>query len=165
MATIKIPPVLRASVGGEKEVGASGANVGEVGVQAAELGLPYAEPVDLGVRWDTGAPMPVLLSGLRTFVAFYLSTRDPRFAQPDPGRPDPVTDHGVGIVEGVRDGFFEDDVFAGLGRGRNDFTMAIVGDTHDDDINILVIENPPVVGGRDRNLPLPGKRLNVLRVG
>ena len=30
MATIKIPPVLRASVGGEKEVGASGANVGDV---------------------------------------------------------------------------------------------------------------------------------------
>jgi sulfur-carrier protein len=30
MATIKIPPVLRASVGGEKELGASGANVGEV---------------------------------------------------------------------------------------------------------------------------------------
>jgi molybdopterin converting factor small subunit len=27
---VKIPPVLRASVGGEKEVGASGANVGEV---------------------------------------------------------------------------------------------------------------------------------------
>ena len=30
MAKIKIPPVLRASVGGEKEVGASGENVGEV---------------------------------------------------------------------------------------------------------------------------------------
>ena len=30
MATIKIPPVLRASVGGEKEVAACGANVGEV---------------------------------------------------------------------------------------------------------------------------------------
>ncbi len=30
MATIKIPPVLRASVGGEKEVNADGANVGEV---------------------------------------------------------------------------------------------------------------------------------------
>jgi sulfur-carrier protein len=30
MATIKIPPVLRASVGGEKQVSASGANVGEV---------------------------------------------------------------------------------------------------------------------------------------
>ncbi len=30
MATIKIPPVLRASVGGEKQLVASGANVGEV---------------------------------------------------------------------------------------------------------------------------------------
>jgi MoaD family protein len=30
MATIKIPPVLRASVGGEREVSAPGANVGEV---------------------------------------------------------------------------------------------------------------------------------------
>jgi molybdopterin converting factor small subunit len=30
MATIKIPPVLRASVGGEKEVSASGESVGDV---------------------------------------------------------------------------------------------------------------------------------------
>jgi sulfur-carrier protein len=30
MATIKIPPVLRASVGGEKEVSAAGASVGDV---------------------------------------------------------------------------------------------------------------------------------------
>jgi sulfur-carrier protein len=30
MATIKIPPVLRASVGGEREVSASGGNVGEI---------------------------------------------------------------------------------------------------------------------------------------
>ncbi len=30
MATVKIPPVLRAAVGGEKEVPASGADVGEV---------------------------------------------------------------------------------------------------------------------------------------
>ncbi len=30
MATIKIPPVLRASVGGEKQVSATGANVGDV---------------------------------------------------------------------------------------------------------------------------------------
>jgi sulfur-carrier protein len=30
MATIKIPPVLRASVGGEKLLSASGANVGDV---------------------------------------------------------------------------------------------------------------------------------------
>jgi molybdopterin synthase sulfur carrier subunit len=30
MATVKIPPVLRASVGGEKQVNADGGNVGEV---------------------------------------------------------------------------------------------------------------------------------------
>jgi molybdopterin synthase sulfur carrier subunit len=30
MATVKIPPVLRASVGGEKQVSADGASVGEV---------------------------------------------------------------------------------------------------------------------------------------
>lgn len=30
MATVKIPPVLRASTGGEKQVTASGANVGDV---------------------------------------------------------------------------------------------------------------------------------------
>jgi molybdopterin synthase sulfur carrier subunit len=30
MATVKIPPVLRASVGGEKQVSAEGASVGEV---------------------------------------------------------------------------------------------------------------------------------------
>jgi sulfur-carrier protein len=30
MATIKIPPVLRASVGGEKLISASGANIGDV---------------------------------------------------------------------------------------------------------------------------------------
>ncbi len=30
MSTVKIPPVLRASTGGEKEVSASGSNVGEV---------------------------------------------------------------------------------------------------------------------------------------
>ena len=35
---------------------------------AAELGLPYVERVDLGVGWDADTPMPVLLSGLRTFV-------------------------------------------------------------------------------------------------
>jgi MoaD family protein len=37
MATIKIPPVLRPSVGGEKEVEAGGANVGAVLQALAEL--------------------------------------------------------------------------------------------------------------------------------
>jgi molybdopterin converting factor small subunit len=30
MATVKIPPVLRSAVGGEKEISAAGANVGEI---------------------------------------------------------------------------------------------------------------------------------------
>ena len=66
---------------------------------AAELGLPYAERVDLGVRWDAGAPMPVLLSGLRTFVAFYLSVNDPLFDGTNPRVRDPHADHGIGVVE------------------------------------------------------------------
>ena len=37
MATIKIPPVLRPSVGGEKEVSATGDNVGEILRGLAEL--------------------------------------------------------------------------------------------------------------------------------
>jgi molybdopterin converting factor small subunit len=36
MATIRIPPVLRPSVGGEREVSADGATVGEVLVNLAE---------------------------------------------------------------------------------------------------------------------------------
>ena len=42
MATIKIPPVLRASVGGEREVSAAGANVGAV-LQALVASHPATE--------------------------------------------------------------------------------------------------------------------------
>jgi hypothetical protein len=66
---------------------------------AAELGLPYAGRVDLGVTWDAGTPMPVLLSGLRTFVAFYLSVRDPLSDRANPRARDPRADHGIGVVE------------------------------------------------------------------
>jgi hypothetical protein len=66
---------------------------------AADLSLPYAEHIDLGVTWDAGNPMPVLLSGLRTFVAFYLSVRDPLFDGPNPRVRDPQADRGIGIVE------------------------------------------------------------------
>lgn len=66
---------------------------------AAELGLSYAEPIDLGVEWDAGTPMPVLLSGLRTFVAFYLSARGPASGGTNPPAPDPKLDHGIGVVE------------------------------------------------------------------
>ena len=53
---------------------------------AAELGLPYAQRVDLEVMWDADTPMPVLLTGLRTFVVFYL-VRDQQ------------ADQGIGVVE------------------------------------------------------------------
>ena len=66
---------------------------------AAELGLPYAERVDLPVKWDAGTPMPVLLSGLRTFVAFYLSVHDPPFGGTSSRVRDPQADHGIGVVE------------------------------------------------------------------
>jgi hypothetical protein len=69
---------------------------------AAELGLPYAERLDLGVTWDTGAPMPVLISGLRTFVAFYLSVHDALFDGTNPIVRDPRADHGIGIVQFTR---------------------------------------------------------------
>ena len=37
MSTVKIPPVLRASTGGEKEISAEGSNVGEVLRSLADL--------------------------------------------------------------------------------------------------------------------------------
>jgi hypothetical protein len=44
-------------------------------------------------------PVPVLLSGLRTFVAFYLSVRDPPSDGTSPRGRDPQADHGIGVVE------------------------------------------------------------------
>ena len=66
---------------------------------AAELSLPYAEHVDLEATWDAGAPTPVLLSGLRTFVAFYLSAHDPLPGGTNSRARDPQADRGIGIVE------------------------------------------------------------------
>lgn len=53
MATIKIPPVLRASVGGEKVLSASGGNVGEVlrdlHARAGEPDLVVVDPPRAGL--------------------------------------------------------------------------------------------------------------------
>ena len=47
---------------------------------AAARGEEYAVPLDIGVRWSGGAPLPHLLSsGQRSFVAFYLEERDPNW--------------------------------------------------------------------------------------
>ena len=66
MATIKIPPVLRASVGGEREVSAGGASVGEV-----LTALVDAHPETRGQLFgDDGA--------LNRYVNVYLNDEDVR---------------------------------------------------------------------------------------
>lgn len=66
MATVKIPPVLRASVGGEKQVSAEGANVGEV-LKA----LASAHP-------DTRTQLFSTEGELNRYVNVYLNDEDVR---------------------------------------------------------------------------------------
>jgi hypothetical protein len=85
---------------------------------AAELNLPYAQRVDLGVKWDADTPMPVLLSGLRTFVVFYRSVRNPVAGRADPHMRNPQADHDIGVVEfkrvtSIKIGFFNEEMLRG----------------------------------------------------
>ena len=66
---------------------------------AADMGLPYATAIDLGARWDPGAPMPCLLAGVRTFLVYYLRSDDPIFEGLGPDEPGWHQEHGVGIIE------------------------------------------------------------------
>jgi sulfur-carrier protein len=66
MATIKIPPVLRASVGGEKEVSAAGESVGEVLRQLASA-HPATESQLFSVEGE-----------LNRYVNVYLNDEDVR---------------------------------------------------------------------------------------
>ena len=66
MATVKIPPVLRESVGGEKQVAAQGASVGEVLRAVAE-----AHP-------GTSDQLFSSEGGLNRYVNVYLSDEDVR---------------------------------------------------------------------------------------
>jgi len=69
MATIKIPPVLRPSVGGEREVDASGASVGEV-----LRGLAEQHPATrTQIFGDDGS--------LNRYVNVYLNDEDVRVLQ------------------------------------------------------------------------------------
>jgi molybdopterin synthase sulfur carrier subunit len=69
MATVKIPPVLRASVGGEREVEASGKSVGEV-------------LKDLVARYPaTGQQLFSADGELNRFVNVYLNDEDVRVLQ------------------------------------------------------------------------------------
>ena len=66
MSTIKIPPVLRASTGGEREVAAEGADVGEL-LRALAAAHPATESQLFG---DDGA--------LNRYVNVYLNDEDVR---------------------------------------------------------------------------------------
>jgi len=66
MATIKIPPVLRASVGGEKQVDAAGDNVGAVLRELAS-----AHPATEGQLFSAGGE-------LNRYVNVYLNDEDVR---------------------------------------------------------------------------------------
>ena len=66
MATIKIPPVLRASVGGEKQVSAEGADVGTV-LRALAEAHPQTESQLFGADGD-----------LNRYVNVYLNDEDVR---------------------------------------------------------------------------------------
>jgi molybdopterin converting factor small subunit len=66
MTTIRIPPVLRPSVGGEKELSADGSSVGEV-LQAVVARHP-----------DTEAQLFAPGGGLNRYVNVYLNDEDVR---------------------------------------------------------------------------------------
>ena len=66
MATVRIPPVLRSSTGGAKEVGAAGSNVGEVLRSHAE-GHPATQTQLFGEGGD-----------LNRYVNVYLNDEDVR---------------------------------------------------------------------------------------
>ena len=66
MATVRIPPVLRAAVGGEKELSASGSSVGEVLRSVAE-----SHP-------DTQSQLFASDGGLNRYVNVYLNDEDVR---------------------------------------------------------------------------------------
>ena len=66
MATIKIPPVLRASVGGEKELSAGGSSVGEILRDVAER------------HPETQSQLFAADGGLNRYVNVYLNDEDVR---------------------------------------------------------------------------------------
>ena len=83
MATIKIPPVLRSSTGGEKEVSAQGGNVGEV-LRALADEHPETKSQLFG---DDGS--------LNRYVNVYLNDEDVRVMQ---GLDTPVRDTDTLVI-------------------------------------------------------------------
>jgi hypothetical protein len=60
----------------------------------------YVVPIDLGVKWDMGAPMPHLLqSEYKTFLVFFLSSLDPYWDGTYITVADPNTPEPIGVIE------------------------------------------------------------------
>ena len=83
MSTVKIPPVLRASTGGEKEVAADGGSVGEV-LRSLASAHPDTEPQLFG---DDGS--------LNRYVNVYLNDEDVRVLD---GLETPVKDDDTLVI-------------------------------------------------------------------
>ncbi|TMM03813.1 MAG: MoaD/ThiS family protein [Actinobacteria bacterium] len=83
MATVRIPPVLRPSVGGEKELSAGGASVGEV-LRAVALSHP-----------DTESQLFAPDGGLNRYVNVYLNDEDVRALD---GRETSLGDHDTLVI-------------------------------------------------------------------
>ena len=65
-------------------------------------GEEYAVPVDLGVQWDTGAPLPyVLAASGRVLALFYLSVPSPGWDGTSVEVVDPTSERpaGLGLIE------------------------------------------------------------------
>ena len=83
MATIRIPPVLRASVGGERELAGEGANVGEI-----LRGLADAHPDAAGQLFGADGD-------LNRYVNVYLNDEDVRVLD---GLETPVTERDTLVI-------------------------------------------------------------------
>jgi molybdopterin converting factor small subunit len=105
MATIKIPPVLRASVGGEKEVSASGASVGEV-----LRDLVSSHPATESQLFSADGE-------LNRYVNVYLNDEDVRVME---GLETPVREADTLVILPAMAGGAPRSVAAGSGRGRRE---------------------------------------------
>ena len=70
-------------------------------------------------------------------------------------------DDGVRIFQGVGDRLLEDDVLPGFRGGDHDLAVEVVRDPHHNHVNILAIEQLPVVGRVGGDFPLARERFHV----
>ncbi|AUX44323.1 uncharacterized protein SOCE26_057870 [Sorangium cellulosum] len=104
---------------------------------AAAKGEPHAVPLEFPVRWNTGAPLPHLISNdHQTFLAFRIRVPDPDWdgSYATARSPDAVTVEPLALVEfqrcaSAKLGAPNDEVFSGHplhGRGLEPYTAQLV---------------------------------------